>query len=613
MMTKTNATYATLVYDGDCGICRQWVDYWQRLTNGRVVYRPYQDSGADFPTLTTDDFKHAIQLIEPDGQVYSGAAATYRILRYAPGRRIWWWMYTRVPGFARASETAYAFFARRRDLLSRLTRLLWGRTLEPERTTVVSWVFLRLIGAIYVAAFASLGVQILGLVGREGILPLGEYLDAARQGLGHSAYWYLPTLFWFGASDTALVAGTMLGVALGLLVVVGIWVRAALIGLFVLYLSYTYAGQVFMSFQWDLLLLESGFLAIFLIGGSRVVVWLYRWLLFRYLFLAGAVKLLSGDPNWRDLSALDYHFWTQPLPTPLAWYAAQFPHWLLASGTAATLFVELVVGFLIFLPRRPRAFSAWCILLFQFLIVLTGNYNFFNLLTMALCVFLLDDAALSKVLPARVASWAQEQTPVPGRTATLVTALLALIIVPVGLNTIWQPFTFTNLPIAGTLAEAVSPLLIVNSYGLFAVMTTTRPEIIVEGSDDGQTWREYTFRFKPGPTMRGPSWNIPHQPRLDWQMWFAAYGTFSENRWFERLMKGLLEARPSVLALLAPDPSRRHPPKYVRAQLYDYQFSDPSTRAQTGQWWMRRPQGIYFPQVSLANFEVSLPALQESH
>ena len=164
-----------------------------------------------------------------------------------------------------------------------------------------------------------------------------------------------------------------------------------------LYLSYVYAGQAFMSYQWDLLLLEAGFLAIFLTAGSRIVVWLYRWLIFRYLFLSGVVKLLSGHPTWQDLTALKYHFWTQPLPTPLAWYAAQLPEWVLAAATAATLIIELVVAFLIFLPRRLRAFAAWCILLFQLAIMLTGNYGFFNLLTMALCVFLFDDAAMRRL------------------------------------------------------------------------------------------------------------------------------------------------------------------------------------------------------------------------
>ena len=592
----------TLVYDGDCDVCRYWVDYWKRQTGGRVVYRPYQEAASDFPTISCEAFKRAIQLVEPNGQIYAGAAATYRVLRYAGGRRGWWWAYEYVPGFAPASERAYAFFAHRRGLLRRLSFLLWGPRLEPESYEIVSWVFLRLLGAIYIAAFASLGVQIVGLVGEHGILPVGPYLVAARQGWGITAYWRLPTLLWLNSSDAVLVAGTSLGVLLGLLVVFGLWVRPALAGLFGLYLSYVYAGQVFMSYQWDLLLLEAGFLAIFLTTGSRIVIWLYRWLVFRFLFLSGAVKLLSAQPTWQDLTALEYHFWTQPLPTPLAWYAALLPDWVLATATAATLVIELVLVFLIFLPRRLRAAAAWCILLFQLMIMLTGNYGFFNLLTMALCVLLFDDAAMRRLLPRGLKSWIGSRAPRAGRAATLTAAALALVVVPVGLDRIRQAFARTSLPVVGAMTEAISPLLIVNAYGPFSTTTMTRPEIVVEGSDDGQRWNEYVFRYKPGPIDRAPSWNIPHQPRLDWQMWFAAYGGFAENSWFEQLLRKLLEGSAPVRALLGPGPFPDHPAKYVRALLFEYQFAHPSTRARTGQQWIRREAGLYFPQVSLAEF-----------
>jgi predicted DCC family thiol-disulfide oxidoreductase YuxK len=592
----------TLVYDGDCEICRYWVEYWKRQTGEHVLYRPYQEAGSDFPTIKLEDFRHAIQLIEPDGQTYAGAAATYRVLRHAGGRGFWWWMYEHVPGFAPASERAYAFFARHRGLLKRLSWLLWGPRLEPESYEIVSWVFLRLLGAIYIIAFASLGVQILGLVGEAGIAPVGRYLDAARQGWGVAAYWRMPTLLWLNSSDAVLVAGTLVGLILGFLVVIGLWVRPALVGLFVLYLSYVYAGQVFTSYQWDLLLLEAGFLAIFLTASSRIVVWLYRWLIFRFMFLSGAVKLLSGNPTWQDLTALKYHFWTQPLPTPLAWYAAQLPEWVLAAATAVTLIIELVIVFLIFLPRRLRASAAWCILLFQLAIMLTGNYGFFNLLTMALCVFLFDDAAMRRLLPRHLTTWLVTSAPRPGRVATITATLLALVVVPVGLDRTWQAFERSNLPVVNAITAAISPLLIVNAYGPFATTTTTRPEIIIEGSDDRQNWREYIFRYKPGPLERPPSWNIPHQPRLDWQMWFAAYGSFAENPWFERLLRKLLEGSAPVLSLLGPNPFPDHPPKYVRAQLYEYQFADPKTHAQTGWWWIRRPRGLYFPELSLAQF-----------
>jgi hypothetical protein len=332
------------------------------------------------------------------------------------------------------------------------------------------------------------------------------------------------------------------------------------------------------------------------------VVWLYRWLLFRFLFLSGAVKLLSGDPTWSNLTALKYHFWTQPLPTPLAWHAAELPQWALRSATAATLVVELGLVFLVFLPRRPRAVLAWAVLLFQFLILLTGNFSFFNLLTMLLCVFLFDDAAVRQVMPSRLMSHVQEHAPRPGRTATIIATLLALIVAPVGLNRLWQPFMHSNLPVVGALTDALSPLLIVNAYGPFATTTTTRPEIIIEGSADGERWLPYVFHYKPGPVDRASTWNIPHQPRLDWQMWFAAYGSAAQNPWLERLLLGLLKGSQSVVNLLASNPFPDHPPKYVRALLYDYRFADAATRAQTGQWWARRPTGLYLPPVSLANF-----------
>jgi hypothetical protein len=354
-----------------------------------------------------------------------------------------------------------------------------------------------------------------------------------------------------------------------------------------------------LGFQWDLLLLEAGFLAIFLSSGSRIVIWLYRWFVFRYLFLAGAAKLLSGDPTWRDFTALEYHFWTQPLPTPLAWYAAELPNWLLIGATAVTLVVELGIVFLIFLPRRPRAVAACCIALFQTLILLTGNYNFFNLLSISMCVLLLDDAALRGLLPRRLAARVRDRARQPGRVATMIATALALIVVPVGLNRISQSLAGAGLPLADALQGLVSPLMIVNPYGLFAVMTTERPEIVIEGSADGQVWHEYVFRFKPGPVTRRARWSIPHQPRLDWQMWFAALGDRRDNPWFESLMRRLLEGSPPVLALLEANPFPDRPPKYVRAQLYDYRFADASTRAATGQWWIRRLDGLYFPEVAL--------------
>jgi predicted DCC family thiol-disulfide oxidoreductase YuxK len=593
----------TLIYDGDCGICRQWVRYWEGLTGNRIEYRTYQDAAADYPAIPIDAFRRAIQFVEPGGRVYAGAAATYRVLQYAPGRRGWWWLYENVPGFALASEWAYRFFASHRGLLNRLTRLLWG-ALEPPRYDLVRGVFLRGLGLIYLAAFASLGVQILGLVGSSGISPIASYLLAAQQYFGGAAYWYVPTLFWLDASDGTLIAATVAGAALAILLIAGIAVRPALVALFALYLSCTYAGQVFMSFQWDALLLETGFLAIFLPSGSRIIVWLYRWLIFRYMFMAGAAKLASGDATWRNLTALEYHFATQPLPTPVAWYVAQLPHWALAAGAAATLAIEVGAVFLIFAPRRLRAAAAWCIIVFQLLVALTGNYNFFNLLTILLCVFLFDDAALRAAIPLKLRDYILRRTPPPRRMAAAVATLLALVVVPAGVNRVSQLLFERNIPVASVLTDAVAPLQIVNRYGLFAVMTTSRPEIVVEGSDDGQEWREYQFRYKPGAESRRPPWNIPHQPRLDWQMWFAALGGWQEP-WFGNFLRRLLQASPSVTALLAANPFPDHPPRYVRATIYDYRFATSEEHASSGRWWVRQREAALVPPVELADFRRS--------
>ncbi len=480
--------------------------------------------------------------------------------------------------------------------MSRIVARMHSRVPAPEQYALASGVFLRLLGAIYAIAFASLGIQIVGLVGEGGILPVSGYLAMARQGWGVAAWWRLPSVFWLSASDLALGAAAVVGVAFGLCLVAGVMARLALVGAFALYLSLVYAGQIFTNYQWDQLLLETGFLAIFLTGGSRVVVFLYRCLLFRFLFLAGVTKLASGDPTWRHLTALAYHFWTQPLPSPLAWYAAGLPEWLLAGATAATLVIELGFAFLIFLPRRPRVVAAAGVLLFQVMILLTGNFGFFNLLTMLLCVFLFDDVALRRFIP--MALEARLRRRGPGRAATATAAALALILVPAGADRVWRALAGSDLPLAGALVDALAPWQIVNSYGPFITTTTTRPEIIIEGSDDARTWLEYGFRFKPGAQRPCPSWNIPHQPRLDWQMWFAAYGSASENLWFASLMRRLLEGSPAVLALLGDDPFPDHPPKFVRALLYDYRFADPELH-QAGQCWVRRQAGLYFPQVTL--------------
>ena len=587
------------MYDGDCGICRTWVDYWRQLTGTRVEYRPYQEAVGDFSAIDREQLRRAVQLIEPDGTVLSGAAATFKLDSYAPGHGAGWWLYRHMPGFASMSDAAYRFFSTHRGLLARVTHLLWGRRLQPARYDLVSWLFLRGLGLIYLAAFISAALQIRGLVGADGILPLGEYLNAAHMAWGADAYWRLPTLFWFDTSDAALLTGAIAGVALSALLVLGIWQRAALIVLCPLYVSFIYAGQIFFTYQWDMLLVEAGFLAIFLAGGSRIVVWLFRLLLFRFLFLAGLVKLASGDATWQQLTALKYHLFTQPLPSPLAYYAAQLPDWLLTAGTAAALVIELIAVVLIFMPRRPRMAGAVLVIAFQFAIMLTGSYNWFNLLTVLLCLFLFDDQALRRIVPHRLAKRIGDNAPRPGRVGSMITALATLVLVPIGFNLIFVSLSGRNLPLAGRASEALAPLLIVNPYGLFATTTTTRPVLAIEGSNDGRTWREYALPFLPGPVDRAPRWSIPLQPRLDWQLWFAAYGGIGQNQWLERLLEALLAGQPQVTALFAKLPFPDTPPRQVRVMLYDYRFADNRDEDARVAWWSRRQEGIVYPAVTL--------------
>ena len=592
-----------LIYDGDCGFCIYWARYWQRLTGDRVTYAPYQEVTAQYPDIPLAEFQRAVQYAAPDGKIASGAEAAFLTLSHASGKRFWLTLYRHVPGFAAIAELMYSFVASQRSAFYRASLWLWGRDYEPPRFDLVSWLFLRAMGLIYLAAFVSFGVQALGLIGSHGILPLSEFAGAARSQLGLESSWRVPMVFWLDQSDFAIQAACWAGAVLSLLLIFDVLPRLSLFFLYALYLSLFYAGQEFMGFQWDLLLLESGFLALLLSIATKPGIWLLRWLLFRHMFLSGAVKLLSGDATWANLSALSYYFQTEPLPTPLAWYAHHLPQAILTASTVATFVIELALPFLIFFPRRLRFVVAFGTLFLQVVILLTGNYAFFNLLTMALCLVLFDDAALRKVLPRHLIWFVQHNVRdiMPGKIVSYAVGAFALLIVFVGLVQLHAVYSGRISASAAWINNEIAPLRIVNTYGLFAVMTTTLPEIIVEGSDDGVHWREYTFKYKPGDVMRRPQWNFPHQPRLDWQMWFATLGTARESPWFSRFLQRLLENSPEVTALLGINPFPHEPPLYVRALLYDYRYSSPEEKKATGAWWVRQPEGIYYPAIALGS------------
>jgi predicted DCC family thiol-disulfide oxidoreductase YuxK len=589
-----------LIYDGDCGFCGYWARYWNGLTGDRVEYRPYQQVAGQHPAIPVADFRRAVQYIAPDGRRASAAEASFLTLSHAPGRGIWLSLYRRGPGFAPVAERAYAFVAAHRPGFYRLSLFLWGKDHRPPRYDLVSYLFLRLLGLIYLSAFVSFGVQARGLIGSHGILPLTELIDVVSRSAGPERFFYMPMVFWWNAGDAAIQAVCWGGAGLSLLLTLNLLPRLSLSLLYILYLSLLNAGQVFTTYQWDTFLLEAGFLALVLSYATTPGIWLLRWLLFRFMFMSGAVKLLSGDPNWWNLSALSYHFVTQPLPTPLAWYAAHLPLAVLKFATAGTFAVELGLPFLIFCPRRLRCFAAFGILLLQCCILITGNYNWFNLQTMLLCLPLFDDAAVRRTLPQRLLALLPlpAATRKPRRAVTIAVGAVSVLIV--FLSLIDMDLRFGGSPPAAARAvdALLEPLHLTSPYGLFAVMTTKRNEIVIEGSNDGLEWREYEFRYKPGDLARRPPWNIPHQPRLDWQMWFASLDDPRRLRWFWLFLEKLLRNEPTVTALLERNPFPDKPPAYVRAQFYDYTYTDAGGKAR-GLWWERRSLGLYFPEVRL--------------
>jgi predicted DCC family thiol-disulfide oxidoreductase YuxK len=610
-----------MVFDGDCNFCALWIRRWKQMTGDAVDYFPSQDPriAAQFSEIPRERFGTAVQLIETDGSVYSGAEAIFRLLAKNPK---WQWLlhaYKKTPVVARITESAYSFVACHRTFFSRLTRLFWGRHVELPDYFLTRWIFLRALGLVYLVAFISLWTQIGGLIGHSGILPTDQFMSAVKQqcdaqGIGLERFHLLPTLCWFDSSDSFLNFQCAAGTVLAILLIFGIVPAPCLTLLWLIYLSLATVGRDFLGFQWDNLLLEAGFLAIFFaplqllpklsheIPPSRIVLWLLRLLLFKLIFSSGCVKLLSGDPNWRNLTALTFHYQTQPLPTWLGWYAQQLPLWFQKFSCFAMFAIELGAPFLIFAPRRIRFFGCTAIVFLQILILLTGNYTFFNFLTLALCLLLLDDYILRKFMPQKLnILFKTQEINSPWRWPKTIMIPLAAIVLSISVLQMVSMFGVrTNLLFPVAVAdEWLQPLRAVNSYGLFAVMTTTRNEIIVEGSDDGVNWLAYEFKYKPGDVNRRPEFIEPFQPRLDWQMWFAALGNYEQNPWFWNFCERLLQGSPEVLALLEKNPFPKHPPRFVRAEFYEYHFTSAAERRASGAWWKREFVGEYLPMVSL--------------
>ncbi len=616
-----------MIFDGDCDFCRLWIGRWRQATGDRVDYVPLQEArvAEQFPELPREQLETVVHLIEADGAVFTGAKAVFRSRAHQPHYQRLLRCYGASTHFAKCVEGAYRFIADHRPLCSWLTRMGWGRHVERPTHLVTRWVFLRGLGAIYLIAFLSLWTQMAGLIGTNGISPVGQFMTGAAnyfdtQGVGVDRYRVLPTLCWLGAGDGFLNFLCAAGAASSALLLVGLAPRLILILLWALYLSLSVAGQTFLGFQWDTLLLETGFIAIFFAPRqwraglaresppSRISVWLLRWLLFRLVFQSGVTKLVYGDATWLDFTALTFHYETQPLPTWIAWHAHHLPLWFQKFSCLVMYVIEVAVPFLFFAPRRLRMAGAAATLCLQLLIGLTGNYNFFNLLTAALCVPLLDDFALRKFTPAALQRLLPLNPPHSRHDhrhawrSWLLGSFAALVVLVTSVEMLRNcKVNFAWPPPVPQLVAAVAPLRTLNSYGLFRVMTRPRLEIVIEGSHDGVHWRPYDFKWKPGDVKQRPGFVQPHQPRLDWQMWFEALRPPQSgiSPWFGNLCLRLLQGTPEVLALLARNPFPEKPPRHLRAKLYEYHFTNADERRATGAWWKREPVREYLPPVSL--------------
>jgi hypothetical protein len=495
------------------------------------------------------------------------------------------------------------------------------------------WIVLRCLGLIYFSAFYSLLFQIKGLIGPSGILPATDYLKAVAAAFPDQKFWFAPTLFWFGASDRALIAVCWLGVIASILLALNLWPRASLVICFACFLSFVCAAQDFSNYQSDGMLLEAGFIALFLSppgflpglgranAPSRISLFLLQWEWFRIYFESGVAKIASGDVAWRKLTAMDDYYQNGPLPTWIGWYVQQLPHWFHASAVVYTLATELVFVWMLFLPRSFRILCFCIVTPFELSIILTANYTFLNYLVLLIGFLLLDDRVIAWIVPQSIrdrveaiTSWSFGRVPVHGEISetkpgqgspvtwrerltplrrSIAAVCLGMVLYAATAQLIWM--FAPSFPLAQSPVRALEPFRIANRYGLFAVMTHGRYEIEFQGSPDGKTWTPYPFRYKPQNIHEAPGIYAPYQPRFDWNLWFASLGPWQDSRFVVWTEERLIKNDAEVLELFAKNPFPSSPPREVRSVIYQYWFTDLLTKRATGNWWRRDLLGEYAP------------------
>ena len=486
------------------------------------------------------------------------------------------------------------------------------------------WIFLRALGLIYYSAFFSLAFQIRGLIGPHGILPAGEYLQALAERFGHAGYWYAPTLLWISSSSRMLTGICWVGMIASVLLVLNFWPRGMLAVCFVCFLSFVSAAQDFSAYQSDGMLLEAGFIAMFFAPAgfrpgwgeasppSRASLFLLIWEGFRIYFESGVAKIMGGDPQWRNFTALDEYYQNGPLPTWIGWYMQHLPHWFHAATAFVTMALELGLAWMMFLPRRVRILCFFIVTPWQIGIILSANYTFLNYLVLALGFLLLDDRFLLHYLPGfwkrsflavKVTKPLGEPKVEKDWRKKLSAQFSALKLAGTAVTLTWifyvtlaeMVWMVRPLPLPTTPVSALEPFRIANRYGLFAGMTRGRYEIEFQGSDDGQTWIAYPFRFKPQDPSKAPGIYAPYQPRFDWNLWFASLSSWRQEPIVVRTEESLLRGDADVLLLFSGNPFPHAPPRQVRALVWQYWFTTPAEKLSQGIWWRRQQLGLYAP------------------
>jgi hypothetical protein len=527
-----------------------------------------------------------------------------------------------------------------------------GRFFHPQSASVNTflprWIFLRTLAAIYFSASFSLLFQIEGLIGPRGILPAHSFLDAVHAQTGLLRFWYAPTLFWLSSGSLAVMAVTWIGLIASLAAFCNLWPRLSFFVCLLCFLAFLSTAQDFSNYQSDGMLLEAGFLALFFSPSgpwpgwgaaspaSRASLFLLQWEWFRIYFESGLVKLLSGDRQWRDFTAMDEYYQNGPLPTWIGWYVEHLPHWFHAATVAGTLVMELAVVWMLFLPRRARLICFCIVTPWEIGVILTANYTFLNYLVLALGFLLLDDRSVRWLLPSRLRKTLpdmQEAAPrieaplsilgspeddrnksrdknqnerpstahgLAGyfRAARLSLTALMLMWIAYATTVEMIRMVWSDLPLPTAPIKALEPFRIANRYGLFAVMTRGRYEIEFQGSSDGQSWTPYRFRYKPQVLNEAPRIYAPYQPRFEWNLWFASLADWQLNNFVPLTEERLLENDPDVLTLFKENPFAQSPPHYVRAVLWQYWFTSMEERRLTGNWWKRNLMGLYAPEIT---------------